>query len=95
MAIGDQLNDLEMIEAVGLGVAMPDGPAELLAAARLVAPALAEDGVAAVIERHVLTGRPAPGRGAGTEAGTARPGGRELARAPGRLPGRRNVEEDG
>jgi hypothetical protein len=57
MAIGDQLNDLEMITAVGLGVAMPDGPAELLAAARLVAPPLAEDGVAAVIERYALGGR--------------------------------------
>ena len=57
MAIGDQLNDLEMIRAVGFGVAMPDGPAELRDAARMIAPPLAEDGVARVIERFVLGGR--------------------------------------
>jgi hypothetical protein len=90
MAIGDQLNDLEMIEAVGFGVAMPDAPAELLAAARLVAPPLAEDGVAAVIEQVLL----AATTGADSGAGTARPRGTELGRAPGRPTRRRDAEED-
>lgn len=56
MAIGDQLNDLEMIEAAGFGVAMPHGPAELRSAARLVAPPLDEDGAAQVIEALLLGG---------------------------------------
>ena len=59
LAIGDQLNDLEMIEEVGLGVAMPHGPAELLAAADLVAPRFEEDGAAQVLEAYVIGGRPA------------------------------------
>ncbi len=58
MAIGDQLNDLEMIEEAGLGVAMPHGPAELLEAAALVAPPFDEDGAAQVLEAFVI-GRPA------------------------------------
>jgi len=59
LAIGDQLNDLEMIGQVGFGVAMPHGPAELRAAARLVAPPFDEDGAAQVLETYVLGGRPA------------------------------------
>ena len=59
LAIGDQLNDLEMIEEAGLGVAMPHGPAELLEAAALVAPSFEEDGVAQVLEAYLLGGRPA------------------------------------
>ncbi len=57
LAIGDQLNDLEMITEVGFGVAMPHGPAELRAAASLVAPPFDEDGAAQVIETCVLRGR--------------------------------------
>ena len=56
LAIGDQLNDLEMISEVGFGVAMPHGPAELRAAASLVAPPFDEDGAAQVIETYVLGG---------------------------------------
>ena len=59
LAIGDQLNDLEMIDEVGFGVAMPHGPAELRAAASLVAPPFDEDGAAQVLETYVLGGRPA------------------------------------
>src|SRR5207244_3306413 len=44
MAIGDQHNDLEMIAAVGHGVAMPTAPAEVLAVARHIAPPLDEEG---------------------------------------------------
>ena len=60
LAIGDQLNDLEMIDEVGLGVAMPHGPAALLATARLVAPPFEEDGAAQVLETYVLGTRPQP-----------------------------------
>jgi Cof subfamily protein (haloacid dehalogenase superfamily) len=58
LAIGDQLNDLEMIAEVGFGVAMPHGPAELQAAASLVARPFDEDGAAQVLETYVLGSRP-------------------------------------
>jgi Cof subfamily protein (haloacid dehalogenase superfamily) len=54
MAIGDQLNDLDMIAAVGHGVAMPGAPAAVLAVARHVAPPLEDEGAAQMIERLVL-----------------------------------------
>ncbi len=57
MAIGDQFNDLEMIEAVGHGVAMPSAPPEVQAVARYIAPDLAEEGAAQVVEALVLSGR--------------------------------------
>jgi len=56
MAIGDQHNDLEMLTAVGHGVAMPTAPAEVLAVARYVAPPVGEEGAAQMIERLVLDG---------------------------------------
>jgi hydroxymethylpyrimidine pyrophosphatase-like HAD family hydrolase len=54
LAIGDQLNDLEMIRVAGIGVAMAGAPEAVLAAARLVAPPLAEEGAAQMLERLVL-----------------------------------------
>ncbi len=54
MAIGDQLNDLEMIAEAGIGVAMPTAPASVRDAARLVAPPVEEEGAAQVIEEVVL-----------------------------------------
>lgn len=54
LAIGDQLNDIEMIAAVGHGTAMPQAPADVLAAARYVAPPLAEEGAGDVIARLAL-----------------------------------------
>lgn len=54
LAIGDNLNDLSMIEAAGVGVAMGDAPPLLQAAADWVAPPLAQDGLARAIERFVL-----------------------------------------
>jgi HAD superfamily hydrolase (TIGR01484 family) len=54
MAIGDQRNDLEMISAVGHGVAMPGAPADVIRAARYVAPPIEEEGAAQMIERLVL-----------------------------------------
>ena len=57
LAIGDQLNDLEMIAEAGIGVAMPHGPAAVRGGGP-VAPPLDEEGAAQVIEELVL-GRPA------------------------------------
>jgi hypothetical protein len=54
LAIGDQYNDLEMLAAVGHGVAMPSAPPVVVAAARYVAPPLAEEGAAGMIEALVL-----------------------------------------
>jgi len=57
LAIGDQLNDLEMISAVGHGTVMPHAPREVLAAARYIAPPLVQQGVAEIVERLVLARR--------------------------------------
>jgi Cof subfamily protein (haloacid dehalogenase superfamily) len=54
LAIGDQYNDLEMLAAVGHGAAMPSAPEPVQAAARYVAPPLAAEGAAQLIERLVL-----------------------------------------
>jgi hydroxymethylpyrimidine pyrophosphatase-like HAD family hydrolase len=53
MAIGDALNDLEMIEAAGVGVMMATAAEELREAADFV-PESVEAGVAEAIERLVL-----------------------------------------
>jgi Cof subfamily protein (haloacid dehalogenase superfamily) len=66
MAVGDNFNDLDMIEAAGLGVAMGNAPAAVRARADWVAPSVEEDGLALAIERFVLATGPArPGAGAG------------------------------
>lgn len=54
LAMGDQWNDIEMLAEVGHGTAMPSAPAEVLAVARYVAPPVAEEGVARMIEALVL-----------------------------------------
>ncbi|CCH65505.1 hypothetical protein RINTHM_10450 [Richelia intracellularis HM01] len=54
MTIGDNFNDLEMIEYAGIGVAMSDAPAPVKAAAQWVAPSFKEDGVAVAINRFLL-----------------------------------------
>lgn len=56
LAIGDQMNDLEMLAAVGHGTAMPSSPADVIEVARYVAPPLADEGAAQVIELLVLAG---------------------------------------
>lgn len=56
LAIGDQLNDLEMIAAVGHGVAMPSAPAAVIEVARYLAPPIEVDGAAQVIEELALGG---------------------------------------
>lgn len=57
LAIGDQLNDLEMIAEAGIGVAMAGSPEAVRAAARIVAPPVAEEGAAQVLEELLLAGR--------------------------------------
>lgn len=54
MAVGDQGNDLPMIDWAGVGVAMGDASAEAKAIADWIAPPLEEDGAAAAIRRFVL-----------------------------------------
>ncbi|MDQ7820244.1 MAG: Cof-type HAD-IIB family hydrolase [Armatimonadota bacterium] len=72
VAVGDNLNDLEMIQVAGLGVAMGNAPADLKAAADVVTASNDEEGLAEVIERCVLQGTgqdtapPQPGAAAGS-----------------------------
>jgi Cof subfamily protein (haloacid dehalogenase superfamily) len=54
MAIGDSLNDLEMINYAGLGVAMGNARPEIQARADIITASNEEDGVAEAIERYVL-----------------------------------------
>ncbi|MEH2323799.1 MAG: Cof-type HAD-IIB family hydrolase [Nostoc sp.] len=54
MAIGDNFNDVEMLEYVGLGVAMGNAPPGVQAIAQWVAPSVEEDGAAVAIEKFLL-----------------------------------------
>lgn len=54
MAIGDNFNDVEMLEYAGIGVAMGNAPAGVKAVAQWVAPSVEQDGAAAAIEEFVL-----------------------------------------
>ena len=74
LAIGDQFNDLEMLAAVGHGAAMPSAPAAVRAAARYVAPPLAVEGAAQLIERLVLAAPAAAARAAAELAEAHRAG---------------------
>ncbi len=62
LAIGDQFNDLEMIEVVGHGAAMPHAPRPVRAVARYVAPPVGDEGVAQLIEQLVLAAPDATAR---------------------------------
>lgn len=54
MAIGDNFNDVEMIEYAGVGVAMGEAPMDVQAIANWVAPSVEEDGAAAAIAEFLL-----------------------------------------
>jgi len=54
MAIGDQENDLAMIEYAGTGVAMGNAIDSVIAVSQFVTKTNAEDGVAHAIEKFVL-----------------------------------------
>jgi Cof subfamily protein (haloacid dehalogenase superfamily) len=55
MAIGDNYNDLPMLELAGLGIAMANSPIEVKTAADFLTDSNNEDGVAKAIEEHVLS----------------------------------------
>lgn len=55
MAIGDNFNDVEMLEYAGISVAMGNAPADVKAVAQWVAPSVEQDGAAAAIEKFVLS----------------------------------------
>ena len=54
IAAGDNGNDVTMIAWAGLGVAMANATPEAMAVADWLAPSVAQDGVAALIERFIL-----------------------------------------
>lgn len=54
MAVGDGLNDLEMLTWAGLGVAMGNAWPEVAAVAGWTAPTCDQDGVAAAVHRFIL-----------------------------------------
>jgi Cof subfamily protein (haloacid dehalogenase superfamily) len=54
MAIGDQGNDVPMLEWAGFGVAMANASRTTIAAADWIAPPLSADGAAVAIERFLL-----------------------------------------
>ncbi|HEY4391763.1 MAG TPA: HAD family hydrolase [Paenibacillus sp.] len=53
MAIGNQLNDLPMLEAAGIGVAVANSPEELKQAADYVSEASYSEGVLEAMERYI------------------------------------------
>ena len=55
MTIGDNFNDLEMLDYAGIGVAMGNAPVAVKAVAQWVAPSVEQDGAAAAIEEFVLS----------------------------------------
>ncbi len=59
IAVGDNWNDLEMLEAAGLGVAMGHAPAAMRARAGYVCGTSEEEGFREVLERFVLAPRAA------------------------------------
>ena len=54
IAAGDSYNDLPLLQACGLRIAMADAPDELKAIADFIAPTADEDGLAIAIEEFVL-----------------------------------------
>jgi Cof subfamily protein (haloacid dehalogenase superfamily) len=54
MTVGDNFNDVEMLEYAGVGVAMGNAPAEVKTYANWVAPDVEEDGAAMAIEKFIL-----------------------------------------
>lgn len=54
VAIGDNINDLEMVTWAGLGIAMGNGPELLKTKAKRIAPSHDQDGAAQIIEELLL-----------------------------------------
>ncbi len=55
IAVGDNLNDLEMLRVAGLGIAMGNAPQDVKDIADYVAPSNDEDGVVHVVENFILS----------------------------------------
>ncbi|WP_017315050.1 Cof-type HAD-IIB family hydrolase [Mastigocladopsis repens] len=55
MTIGDNFNDVEMLQYAGIGVAMGNAPAAVQAIAQWVAPDVEQDGAAVAIEKFLLS----------------------------------------
>lgn len=55
MTIGDNFNDVEMLEYAGIGVAMGNAPEAVKAIAQWVAPSVELDGAAVAIEKFLLS----------------------------------------
>ena len=55
LAIGDHMNDLEMIQWAGIGVAMGNALPEIRAVADWVTASVTQDGVARAIEKYILS----------------------------------------
>jgi Cof subfamily protein (haloacid dehalogenase superfamily) len=55
MTIGDNFNDVEMLEYAGIGVAMGNAPEAVKAIAQWVAPSIELDGAAVAIEKFLLS----------------------------------------
>lgn len=54
IAIGDNINDIEMIRNAGLGIAMENGSPNVREFADEIAPSNDDDGVAKIIEKYIL-----------------------------------------
>ena len=54
MAFGDNTNDIEMLRAAGVPVAMGNAVPELKDVAKIIAPTNGEDGEAQILEKYVL-----------------------------------------
>jgi Cof subfamily protein (haloacid dehalogenase superfamily) len=54
MAIGDNFNDVEMLQYAGIGIAMGNAPSQVQAIAKWVAPSVEQEGAAAAIEAFLL-----------------------------------------
>ena len=54
MTIGDNFNDVEMLQYAGIGVAMGNAPSEVKAIANWVAPDVENNGVALAVEKFLL-----------------------------------------
>jgi Cof subfamily protein (haloacid dehalogenase superfamily) len=54
MTIGDNFNDVEMLEYSGIGVAMGNAPVQVQSIANWVAPSVEEDGAAIAIKKFLL-----------------------------------------
>jgi Cof subfamily protein (haloacid dehalogenase superfamily) len=54
MTVGDNFNDVEMLEYAGIGVAMGEAPDAVKAIANWVAPSVEDDGAVAAIEAFIL-----------------------------------------